>query len=97
MVLLPERITELRALRAACWAMVLVLLVFPPVTELMRFVLIEPAIEDAALVTARWAIFFFSSASFWRCFSAAASSFRRCFSAAASSFRRCFSAAAYSF
>ena len=79
MVLLPERITELRALRAACWAMVLVLLVLPPVRELMMLVLMEPATEEAALVTARWAIFFFSSASFRRCFSAAASSFRRCF------------------
>ena len=64
MVLLPERITELRALRAACWAMVLVLLVLPPVIELMRLVLMDPATEEAALVTARWAIFFFSSASF---------------------------------
>ena len=72
----PSRMTELRALVAARLAMVPVLT--------------ERATEDAALLAARWTVFFRRSASFSASRWAAASSFCRCFSAAAASLWRCF-------
>ena len=93
----PSRITALRALVAARLAMVPVLTVLPPVMVLTILVLTERATEDAALLAARWMVFFRRSASFSASRRAAASSFCRCFSAAAASFWRYFSAAASSF
>ena len=93
----PSRITALRALVAARLAMVPVLTVLPPVRVLTILVLTERATEDAALLAARWMVFFRRSASFSASRWAAASSFSRCFSAAAASLWRCFSAAASSF
>ena len=60
----PERITELSAFLAARLAIVLLLVVFPPVSELIMFVLRELATEDAALVAARRTTFVLSAACF---------------------------------
>ena len=57
------RIAELRALRAARLAMVEALVVLPPVAALTMLVDSAPITEDAAVVTACWAIFFFLAAS----------------------------------
>ena len=62
--LLPLRITEESALRAARLAIVEALVVFPPVAALTRLVLTELTTEDAALLTACCATFFFFSAAF---------------------------------
>ena len=56
MELVPERMTELRALVAARLAMVPALTLRPPTIELTRLVLMERATEDAALLTARSAV-----------------------------------------
>ena len=93
MELEPERMTELRAFLAARVAMVLVLVVLPPVMELMILELRELITEDAAFETARCATLLLSAASFSFCFCAASSPFWRCFSAASSSRPRYFSAA----
>ena len=52
MALLPLRITEERAFLAARLAIVVALVVFPPVAALTMFVLTELTTEEAALVTA---------------------------------------------
>ena len=85
MELVPERMTELRALVAARLAMVPALTLRPPTIELTRLVLMERATEDAALLTARSAVLYRAAAFFSAAFCAEASSFRRCFYAAASS------------
>ena len=97
MALLPLRITDDSALRAARLAMVVALVVLPPVAALTMLVLTELTTEEAALLIACWATFFFLSASFWAAFAAAAASFAAALSAAAFSLAAAFSAAAASF
>ena len=69
MALVPLRMTEDRALRAARLAIVVALEVFPPVAALTMLVLTELTTEEAALLIACCATFFFFSASFWAAFS----------------------------
>ena len=83
------RMAELRALRAARLAMVEALVVLPPVAALTMLVDSAPITEDAAVVTACWAIFFFLAASRSASFWAASSAFSAAFCAASSSLRRC--------